>query len=51
MYIDPRYTSQTRPTYLHISRNNRNGRSFLCEVCDYALNADLVGAMNIKART
>ena len=51
IYIDPRYTSQTCPTCLHISRNNRNGRSFLCEVCGYALNADLVGAMNIEART
>ena len=49
--VDPRYTSQTCPTCLHISRNNRNGRSFLCEVCGYALNADLVGAMNIEART
>jgi len=51
VYVDPRYTSQTCPTCLHISRNNRNGRSFLCEACGYALNSDLVGAMNIEART
>jgi len=51
IYIDPRYTSQTCPKCLHISRNNRNGRSFRCEACGYALNADLVGAMNIEART
>ena len=51
IYIDPRYTSQTCPICLHISRNNQNGRSFLYEVCGYALNADLVGAMNLEART
>ena len=51
VYVDPRYTSQTCPTCSHISRNNRNGRSFRCEMCGYALNSDLVGAMNIEART
>jgi IS605 OrfB family transposase len=50
-YVDPKYTSQTCPTCSHISRNNRNGRSFRCEACGYALNSDLVGAMNIEART
>ena len=51
VYVDPRYTSQTCPTCGHISRNNRNGRSFRCKACGYAINADLVGAMNIEART
>jgi len=30
VYVDPKYTSQTCPKCSHISRNNRNGRSFRC---------------------
>lgn len=51
VYVNPKYTSQTCPRCKHISRNNRKGREFRCEVCGYELNADLVGARNIEERT
>ncbi|RLC82445.1 MAG: transposase [Chloroflexi bacterium] len=51
VYVTPKYTSQTCPRCKHISRNNRKGREFRCEVCGYELNADLVGARNIEERT
>ena len=51
VYVNPKYTSQTCPICKHISRNNRKGREFRCEVCGFELNADLVGARNIEERT
>ena len=51
VYVGPKHTSQTCPRCKHISRNNRKGREFRCEVCGYELNADLVGARNIEERT
>lgn len=51
VYVNPKYTSQTCPRCGHISRNNRKGREFRCEVCGYELNADLIGARNIEERT
>lgn len=51
VYVNPKYTSQTCPRCGHISRNNRKGREFQCEVCGYELNSDLIGARNIEERT
>jgi IS605 OrfB family transposase len=50
VYVDPAYTSQTCPRCNHISKNNRNGRSFVCECCGHSLHADLIGARNIETR-
>ncbi|NVO67134.1 RNA-guided endonuclease TnpB family protein [Methanofollis tationis] len=50
IYLDPAYTSQTCPRCNHISKNNRNGRSFVCECCGHSLHADLIGAQNIESR-
>lgn len=50
IYVDPAYTSQTCPRCNHISKNNRSGRSFVCECCGYTLHADLIGARNIESR-
>ncbi len=51
IYVDPTHTSQTCPRCNHISRNNRHGLEFRCEVCGYESHADRVGAMNIEHRT
>jgi len=51
IYVNPKYTSQTCPRCRHISRNNRKGREFRCEICGYELNSDLIGARNIEERT
>jgi putative transposase len=49
--VDPAQTSQTCPRCNHISRNNRHGLEFRCEICGYESHADRVGAMNIEHRT
>jgi len=51
VYVDPAHTSQTCPRCNHISRNNRHGLEFRCEICGYESHADRVGAMNIEHRT
>ena len=49
--VDPRYTSQTCPQCNFISKHNRVSQSsFICQVCGFASNADLVGAINISRR-
>ena len=49
--VDPRYTSQTCPQCNFISKHNRVSQSsFVCQVCGFASNADLVGATNISHR-
>lgn len=49
--VDPRYTSQTCPQCNFISKHNRVSQSsFVCQVCGFASNADLVGAINISHR-
>ncbi len=50
VYVDPAYTSQTCPRCNHISKNNRQKRSFVCECCGYSLHSDLIGARNIENR-
>jgi IS605 OrfB family transposase len=51
IYVDPAHTSQTCPRCNHISKNNRHGLGFHCEICGYESHADRVGAMNIEHRT
>ena len=49
--VPPQYTSQTCPCCGHIAKENRQTQAkFECVACDYANNADVVGAMNILAR-
>jgi len=49
--IDPRHTSQTCPRCGFVSKHNRVSQSsFVCKLCDFRLNADLVGAINIAQK-
>lgn len=49
--VDPKYTSQTCPRCNFLSKSNRQSQSsFVCQVCGFASNADLVGAINIARR-
>jgi IS605 OrfB family transposase len=49
--VDPRNTSRECPICHHIDKRNRKSQSeFRCVACDYAANADWVGARNIAAR-
>lgn len=49
--IDPRHTSQTCPVCSFVYRHNRRSQSeFRCRACGFQLNADLVGARNIRAK-
>ena len=46
--VTPQNTSQTCPSCGHISRDNRKSQAaFACVKCDFADNADLVGAINV----
>jgi len=45
--VNPSYSSQMCPMCGHIERSNRNGEKFKCRSCDYANDADYVGALNI----
>ena len=48
--VPPHYTSQTCPNCTHVSAENRRTQArFSCVECGYQNNADLVGAINIKA--
>lgn len=48
--VPPQYTSQTCPCCRHVSRNNRQTQAkFECVECGYANNADVVGAINLRA--
>jgi len=49
--VPAHYTSQTCPACQHISADNRKTQArFECVECGFSENADLVGAINIKAR-
>lgn len=49
--VPAHYTSQTCPACQHVSADNRKTQAdFKCVACGYAGNADVVGAINIKAR-
>ena len=51
--VDAHYTSQACPLCGHTCKENRprKGLLFICQVCQYTLHADLVGARNIALRT
>jgi IS605 OrfB family transposase len=49
--VDPRNTSRTCPACGYIDKANRKSQSeFVCKLCGFASNADLVGATNIARR-
>jgi len=48
--VSPSYTSQLCPECGHISRMNRSGEVFRCQVCGHLGNADIIAARNIKER-
>ncbi len=49
--VDPRHTSQMCSACGHIAKANRKSQSeFECQRCEFALNADINAALNIKAR-
>jgi putative transposase len=51
--VDANYSSQSCPKCGYTSKANRPGEglSFFCQVCQFSLHADLVGARNIGLRT
>ncbi len=51
--VDAHYTSKACPMCGHTCDDNRpnKGLLFICQNCQYALHADLVGARNIAMRT
>lgn len=49
--VDPKYTSQTCPKCQHCEKTNRKSQSvFICNRCGFNAHADIVAAMNIRAR-
>lgn len=49
--VPPHHTSQTCPKCQHVSSDNRLSQAcFQCVDCGFTENADVVGAVNIKAR-
>ncbi|HKV01366.1 MAG TPA: transposase [Ktedonobacteraceae bacterium] len=47
--VDPRNTSRTCPACGHCAKENRKSQaSFCCVRCGLAMNADIVGAINIS---
>jgi IS605 OrfB family transposase len=49
--VDPRNTSRTCPECGHCEKKNRpTQEQFRCRACGYSANADVVGALNIRAR-
>jgi len=49
--VDPRYTSQRCSKCGYVHRGNRKSQSvFLCRQCQYELNADLNGSINIAQK-
>ena len=49
-YQNPAYTSQECPNCGYISRDNRHNEEFICIMCRFKLNADVIGALNILKR-
>ena len=48
--VEPAFTSQVCPNCHNLDRDNRDGKSFNCTVCNYKEDADYVASMNIKDR-
>jgi IS605 OrfB family transposase len=49
-FVPPEYTSQTCPMCGWVDKENRRGREFRCRRCNFAADADVVGAVNIGER-
>ena len=49
--VNPAYTSQTCPSCQLVSKENRCGEYFACQLCGYQDDADTVGAKNVMKRT
>lgn len=50
IYVDPYMTSRTCPECTHEEKDNRKGELFLCKVCGYTDDADVVGSKNVLMR-
>ena len=49
--VPPHHTSQIRPCYGHVSKDNRQTQATcLCLDCGYDCHADVLGAINVLAR-
>ena len=48
--VDPRYTSQQCKNCLYIAKENRNGKNFHCQECNYISDADTNASKNISRR-
>ena len=49
-HVPAKNTSRGCPRCGHVSKSNRNGLRFRCEVCNHADNADRIGAINIALK-
>lgn len=50
-FVNPRNTSRTCSKCGHISKSNRKTQSeFVCQQCNFSLNADINGAINIASK-
>jgi len=50
LLIDPRYTSQQCKNCLHIAKENRKGKIFHCQECNFTFDADTNASKNISQR-
>ena len=50
-HVPAKNTSRGCPKCGHVSKSNRNGLVFQCEVCNYTDNADRIGATNVALRS
>lgn len=48
--VDPAFTSQLCSRCFNIDEDNRDGKSFICNVCGYQADADANASQNIKTR-
>jgi IS605 OrfB family transposase len=48
--VDPAYTSKVCPNCNYLHKNNRNGKTFVCNVCGHKDDADRNAGINIKRR-
>lgn len=48
--VNPAYTSQVCPSCGYLNKANRNGNRFQCKKCEHAGHADVIAAINQKAR-
>lgn len=48
--VDPKNTSRTCPQCRHCAKENREKNVFRCVSCGYVSDADVVGAINVRAK-